>query len=503
MADKLMLKISHNDSLRFFSSSEKNSFTLGSDELVDDIYIRSPLLSGRNLMFFFSGRRWYVVNKSEAMTIRYGKRSLRPEKKRVVRVDRILTFCDKRLNEKITLSAIRNIRAHRDFAVKCAEAGKANSILTLEGKNEFFIGRDPSCDIVVDNPQVDPFNTRIIFDGFQYYIEDQKSSNGTSVNGSLIKNRLLTDYDFINIASAVYMFRKNQLIYSTSQSGIDLDVVNLTKMVRDNETKKPLTLLSDISMAIRAGEFVAVVGGSGAGKSTFLDAVNGRRPATTGKVFYDLNDYYENMLSYQSIVGYVPQKDIMHDKLTVRKTLTYYAAIRMRSRLAPSEIDALVNKAMKDVSLSEKAEVKISALSGGQRKRVSIAMELLADPKIIFLDEPTSGLSPDLDYEIMSLLSDLSKKQGRTIVVITHAMDNVDKCDKLAFLGKGGRLCYYGKPSGVFKYFDRPKFSHIFALLSEDSASEEYAAKLKLTNDYRKMRERFDKLYTENRYEES
>ena len=168
------------------------------------------------------------------------------------------------------------------------------------------------------------------------------------------------------------------------------------------------------------------------------------RPATDGKIYYDTNDYYENMNTYKGVIGYVPQRDIMHDDLTVAQGLRYTAMLRMRADVSEKELAERVNGAIADVRLQGKEKLRISSLSGGQKKRVSIAMELLSDPKVIFLDEPTSGLSPDLDMEMMGLLKELAKK-GRTIVVITHAMENLDKCDRVAFLGNGGRLCFYGE----------------------------------------------------------
>lgn len=113
-------------------------------------------------------------------------------------------------------------------------------------------------------------------------------------------------------------------------------------------------------------------------------------------------------------------------------------------------------------------------------------MELLSDPKVIFLDEPTSGLSPDLDLEMMDLLKDLSRK-GRTIVVITHAMENLDKCDRVAFLGRGGRLCYYGESAGAFRWFNRRSYSKIFAALSDEEISEQFAKKYRRSEDYKKL----------------
>ena len=148
-------------------------------------------------------------------------------------------------------------------------------------------------------------------------------------------------------------------------------------------------------------KYIIYAGVNGAGKSTLLDCVNGMRPATDGKIYYDSNDYYENMNSYKGVVGYVPQRDILHDDLTVFDALRYTARLRIRARLPKEELNARVAAAIADVRLQGKEKLRISALSGGQKKRVSIAMELLSDPKVIFLDEPTSGLSPDLDMEIM------------------------------------------------------------------------------------------------------
>lgn len=223
-----------------------------------------------------------------------------------------------------------------------------------------------------------------------------------------------------------------------------IDAVNVSKRVPDKNAHGKISLVTNVTFRIEAGEFVAIVGGSGAGKSTLLDCINGMRPATDGKIYYDTNDYYENMNTYKGVIGYVPQRDIMHDDLTVAQGLRYTAMLRMRADVSEKELAERVNGAIADVRLQGKEKLRISSLSGGQKKRVSIAMELLSDPKVIFLDEPTSGLSPDLDMEMMGLLKELAKK-GRTIVVITHAMENLDKCDRVAFLGNGGSMSFTEK----------------------------------------------------------
>ena len=141
-----------------------------------------------------------------------------------------------------------------------------------------------------------------------------------------------------------------------------------------------------------------------------------------------------------------------------------------------------------------KNTLRIRSLSGGQKKRVSIATELLSDPKILFLDEPTSGLSPDLDMEMMELLRELAKK-GRTVIVITHAMENLDKCDRVAFLGRGGRLCYYGGAEGAFRWFNRRSYSRIFAALTDEATSDAFARKYRRSANYRALYKTFSAAY--------
>ena len=217
-----------------------------------------------------------------------------------------------------------------------------------------------------------------------------------------------------------------------------------------------------------------------------------RLPEISARVYgnRETNDYYDNIKTYKSVMGYVPQKDIMHDDLTVAEGLFYTAMLRMRTNMSKAEVRERVKEAIADVRLTGRENLKISSLSGGQRKRVSIAMELLSDPKVIFLDEPTSGLSPDLDLEMMDLLKDLTVK-GRTIVVITHAMENLDKCDKIAFLGRNGRLCFFGRHDEVFRYFNRKSYSRIFAALNDETLCAYFEHKYRSGEYYKELYKTF------------
>ena len=168
--------------------------------------------------------------------------------------------------------------------------------------------------------------------------------------------------------------------------GVLYAICGIAVRIRKIRAKKGKTvrLVDNITMRIEPASFVGIVGGSGAGKSTFVDCINGRRPCTSGKIYYDTNDFYQNMYCYQSVIGYVPQKDILHENLPLIDSLRYTASMRIKNGVSKKEIDELVKKVIQEVKLEGKEHLKISMLSGGQKKRVSIAMELLSNPKIIF-----------------------------------------------------------------------------------------------------------------------
>jgi ABC-type multidrug transport system ATPase subunit len=179
-----------------------------------------------------------------------------------------------------------------------------------------------------------------------------------------------------------------------------------------------------------------LLGPSGAGKSTLMDSLNGMRPASSGQVLINNLDLYRHLDSLKQSIGYVPQDDIIHRELTVYRTLYYVARLRLSSDVSRREIDQIVNEVMDVTGLSERRDVPISQLSGGQRKRVSIAVELITKPSVIFLDEPTSGLDPATEEKIMKLFRQM-RKAARTVILTTHAMENVKLFDKIVVLMRG------------------------------------------------------------------
>jgi len=203
------------------------------------------------------------------------------------------------------------------------------------------------------------------------------------------------------------------------------------------------------------------VGPSGAGKTTLLNALTGFRPADQGAVFYGGRNLYTEYEELRRRIGYVPQDDIVHAQLTVRQALSFAAELRFPQDVPPSEREHRVDEVMHELGLTERASLTIEKLSGGQRKRVNIGVELLTKPSPLFLDEPTSGLDPGLERGIMTLLRDLARG-GRTIVVVTHAVQSLNLCDRVLVLAPGGRVAFYGPPAAALTYFGRTDFVDVF-----------------------------------------
>lgn len=345
------------------------------------------------------------------------------------------------------------------------------------GENTLIqIGRDPSNNVVLSSPNVSRFHAQVERVGQRYRVTDLRSSNGTFVNGERVEGALwLKPNDSIRIGQYRFVLGKDQLASYDDSKGLKVDVIRLNKWVR-----KDLNILQDISVAFQPREFIVVVGQSGGGKSTFVDAVAGYRPATPpSRVLVNDIDVYSHFDAIRNDIGYVPQKDIIHMELTVYQALDYAARLRMPPDTSEEERHKRVTEVLQDLDLLHRQDVQISGLSGGQQKRVSIGVELLTKPGLFFLDEPTSGLDPGTETALMQLMRRLAD-QGRTIVLITHATKNVMLADKVIFLARGGYLAWFGPPEEALEYFDQYRsererragkieFDEIYAILDNPS----------------------------------
>ncbi|MFX0576408.1 FHA domain-containing protein [Nocardia nepalensis] len=319
------------------------------------------------------------------------------------------------------------------------------------------IGRAADNDIVVNDLMLSRHHAelRMIGDG-RYRIVDLDSHNGTCVNGHRIDAADLSESDLIGMGHTTFRLVGDELREFVDTGDISVSVQSLT--VRTPEGK---VLLDGVSFPIPQRALVGVIGPSGAGKSTLLGAVTGLRPATEGTVRYDGRDLYTDYDELRHRIGLVPQEDILHNQLPTRRALRYAAELRFPGDTRAEEREQRVDEVLDELGLARHADTRIDRLSGGQRKRVSVALELLTKPSLLFLDEPTSGLDPGLDKTVMEMLSELAH-DGRTVIVVTHSVANLDSCDRLLVLVPGGRLAYYGPPAEGLQQFAQPSWAEVF-----------------------------------------
>jgi len=347
------------------------------------------------------------------------------------------------------------------------------------------IGRLAQCDLAIPSPLVSREHARLHCLASGVEMEDLGSTNGTFVNGQRIAGRVqLNQGDRIAIASFGYLFTGESLEPLETSGRVRVEVRGLYKEVVDRSSKQPRRLLDDLSLVIEPGEFVVLFGTSGSGKSTLLDALNGRRPATGGQVLYNGADFYGSYDAFRAAIGYVPQQDIVHRKITVEDALKYTARLRLPPDTSDQEIGEYIRRVLDKVELGEKARLPIDTpapLSGGQLKRVSLAVELVANPNILFLDEVTSGLDAGTDKRMMRLFADLAADQ-KTVICVTHTLENIDVCHLVVLLHKG-RLVYYGPPGEAAGYFGLKRLSDVYELL-ESSPANEWAERFLQSRQY-------------------
>jgi ABC-type multidrug transport system ATPase subunit len=325
------------------------------------------------------------------------------------------------------------------------------------------IGRARDNDIVIaDDLTVSRRHAELVRSAGRTLIVDLGSSGGTFVDGVRVREAELSESSVLGIGRGLFVLREGQLQQYLDDRA-DLAVDQLTVTV-DHDKR----LLDEVSFVLGQRQLLAVIGTTGAGKSTLLKALTGYRPADSGAVRYCGRDLDAQLEELRSRIGYVPQDDILHISLTLRRALDYAAELRFADDTTPAERCTRVEQVLAELGLTEHQHTRIDRLSGGQRKRASLAVELLTSPALLFLDEPTSGLDPGFERSVMQLLRGMSDA-GRTIVVTTHAMDSLDLCDRVLVLTAGGRTAYYGPPEGMLAHFGVRTHAEMFQLLQEAS----------------------------------
>lgn len=319
------------------------------------------------------------------------------------------------------------------------------------------LGRASDNDLVVDDLLVDLHHAelRLASDGWQ--LRDLGSASGTFVGGRRITTTMLLQpgHTFV-VGRTKVRVEVDGLSILEDDERYALEAVDLVVTIPNGER-----ILNEVSLALEPGKLLAVVGPTGSGKSTLLKALTGFRPPDGGEVYFLGRDLYESFDELRRRIGYVPQDDILHPQLTIRRALEFGAELRFPADVSPEERSARVDEVMTELGLAHRADVPIEKLSGGQRKRTSVALELLTRPALLFLDEPTSGLDPGFEKQVMQLLRELADS-GRTVVVVTHSLQSLDLCDQVLFLAPGGSIAFYGPPTEALRYFGRDDFADVF-----------------------------------------
>ncbi|MEV6616952.1 FHA domain-containing protein [Streptomyces sp. NPDC051051] len=343
------------------------------------------------------------------------------------------------------------------------------------------IGRALENDLVVSDLQVSRNHAEFHStpDG-RMEIRDLGSHNGTYVNGQPIAkggSQLLGPTDIVGVGHSTFRIVGDRLEEFVDTGEVSFSARHLTVTVDGGKQ-----ILKDVSFGVPEKSLIAVIGPSGSGKSTLLKALTGYRPANEGDVLYDNRNLYKQFAELRQRIGLVPQDDILHKELTVKKALKYAAKLRFPADTTAAERDARIDEVLRELKLDIHKDKKVTSLSGGQRKRVSVALELLTKPSLIFLDEPTSGLDPGMDRDVMQLLRGLAD-DGRTVLVVTHSVAELAICDKLLVMAPGGSVAYFGPPEEALNFFGYDSWADVFSAF-ENYRDYDWAGRWKGSQHY-------------------
>ncbi|GAA2768796.1 FHA domain-containing protein [Streptomyces paradoxus] len=343
------------------------------------------------------------------------------------------------------------------------------------------IGRALENELVVSDLQVSRHHAEFHAtpDG-RMEIRDLGSHNGTYVNGQPIAkggSQLLGPSDVVGVGHSTFRIVGDRLEEFVDTGEVSFSARHLTVTVDGGKQ-----ILKDVSFGVPEKSLIAVIGPSGSGKSTLLKALTGYRPANQGEVLYDNRNLYKQFAELRQRIGLVPQDDILHKELTVKKALKYAAKLRFPADTTGAEREARIDEVLRELKLDIHRDKKVTSLSGGQRKRVSVALELLTKPSLIFLDEPTSGLDPGMDRDVMQLLRGLAD-DGRTVLVVTHSVAELAICDKLLVMAPGGSVAYFGPPEEALNFFGYDTWADVFSAF-ENYRDYDWAGRWKGSQHY-------------------
>jgi ABC transport system ATP-binding/permease protein len=352
-----------------------------------------------------------------------------------------------------------------------------SAVLPMPAKS-LRIGRSSDNDVVVADLSVSRYHAELRRTSRgEFEIVDLDSHNGTYLNGQRIKIAPVTETDLIGVGPATFRRVGDQLQEFLDTGDVSLSARDLTFRLPGGKV-----LLDQVTFPLGERCLLGVIGPSGAGKSTLLGALTGIAPATDGQVLYDGRDLYKSYAELRHRIGLVPQENILHTQLTVRRALEFAAELRFPRDTSKQERKRRIDEVLHELALTAHADTRTSALSGGQQKRVNVALELLTKPSLLFLDEPTSGLDPGLDKSVMEQMAKLAH-DGRTVIVVTHSVANLNLCDRLLVLVPGGKIAFFGPPADGLRHFGQPDWAEVFQAF-ERQPGRDWAAEFRSSPYY-------------------
>ncbi|WP_407686633.1 ATP-binding cassette domain-containing protein [Mycobacterium sp. HUMS_1102779] len=326
-----------------------------------------------------------------------------------------------------------------------------------------WIGRSLDNDIVIHDVLASRHHAFLAPTPLGTEIRDANSINGTFVNGIRVGSAVLAEGDVVTIGNVDLVFSDGVLVRrqeaATSTGGLEVRDINFRVEGKN--------LLEGVSMTARPGTLTAIIGGSGAGKTTLSRLIAGYATPTSGSVTFEGHDIHTEYASLRTRIGMVPQDDVVHRQLTVNQALGYAAELRLPPDTSKADREQVVAQVLEELGMTQHADTRVDKLSGGQRKRASVALELLTGPSLLILDEPTSGLDPALDLQVMTMLRQLADA-GRVVLVVTHSLTYLDVCDQVLLLAPGGRTAFLGPPGGIGDVMGTNNWAHIFAKVGAD-----------------------------------
>ena len=462
--------------------TRKSVICIGRDKTCD-IHIDSPLASRSHAYIRKNDDGTYLLTDNNSTNGTYINGVLLTGSKIIGVDDRI-----KIGNKSFTIRDYLSNRLPKK-AVK-----RVDFISLLNKKPEIVIGRSRSADYKISDFSVSMKHAKIVKRNNRYYIIDLNSTNGTFVNNKRIKPQVFVPIDSKDeIRISLKTFKLN----GDSTDLSEYSAINTEQLTKVYYGKKGnYVAVKSISFSIPSKSFIALMGPSGCGKSTLMNMLNGSNPATSGSVRISGLDLIQNIDYLKQIIGYVPQDDIVHKNLKVDKALYYAAKLRMIEDATDKEIENRITEVCNNLNITkEQRNSYVSNLSGGQRKRVSIAVELLNKPSVLFLDEPTSPLDPETIDNFLKSIRELAHKEGTTVVMVTHKPGDLKYVDRVIFMGAKGYTTYYGDEKNMMKYFNVNHIIEVYSKLSDPDAAKQWYDKWIKTN----TAENLKSVSTENR----